>query len=102
MPTTSDPYATLRLKVLRSVLEGPGDANPSIRRAAAERTSGVPAELQALVDKIHDHAYKVTDDDIERLKAKYSDDELFEVVVSAALGASERRLLAGLEALRDA
>jgi hypothetical protein len=36
------------------------------------------------------------------LQAKYSDDELFEIIVSAALGASERRLLAGLEALDEA
>ena len=62
----------------------------------------MPSELQPLVAKIHAHAYKVTDDDITRLKSAYDDDRLFEIVVSAALGASRRRLDAGLRALEDA
>jgi alkylhydroperoxidase family enzyme len=91
----------LRDRVLRSVLDGRGETDKAIRHAAAEGR-GVPAELQELVEKIHVHAYKVTDEDIARLQSKYSEDQLFEIVVSAALGASHRRLSAGLEALRDA
>ena len=98
---TTDPYGQLRDGVLDRVLNGEGESDPSIRRAAAEGR-GVPADLQALVDKIHRHAYKVTDDDITRLRAKYDDDQMFEIVVSAALGASRQRLLAGLEALDEA
>ena len=97
----TDPHASLRDRVLRGVLEGAGESDPALRRAAAEGR-GVPADLQALVDKIHRHAYTVTDDDIAHLQAKYGDDQLFEIVVSAALGASRKRLLAGLEALEDA
>lgn len=93
-----DPHAELRDRVLETVLKGPGESLPGIRLAAAEGT-GVPADLQALVDKIHRHAYKVTDDDLSRVQAKYGDDQMFEIVVSAALGASRQRLLAGLEAL---
>ena len=96
-----DPYGQLRERVLDRVLDGEGESDPSIRRAAAEGR-GVPAGLQALVDKIHRHAYEVTDDDITRLRAKYDDDQMFEIVVSAALGASCQRLLAGLEALDEA
>ena len=96
-----DPHAALRDRVLQSVLQGPSETDPAIRRAAAEG-SGVPAELQALVEKIHRHAYKVTEEDFARLRSKYEDDQLFEVVVSAALGASRNRLLAGLEALDEA
>ncbi|HJR67859.1 MAG TPA: hypothetical protein VJ802_15620 [Gemmatimonadaceae bacterium] len=62
----------------------------------------MPEELQTLVDKIHRHAYRVTDEDFARLRTKYQDDQLFEVVVSAALGASRKRLLAGLKALDEA
>jgi hypothetical protein len=98
---TTDPHAALRDRVLQSVLRGVGESDSSIRSAAAEG-SGVPADLKALVDKIHNHAYKVTDDDIARLQPKYGDDQMFEIVVSSALGASRRRLLAGLEALDDA
>jgi hypothetical protein len=44
----------------------------------------------------------VTDDDMARAQAKHGDDQMFEIVVSAALGASRQRLLAGLEALDKA
>jgi hypothetical protein len=96
-----DPHSSLRDRVLEGVLTGPGESLPAIRQAAADGTA-VPADLQALVDKIHSHAYKVTDDDIWRVQAKYGDDQMFEIVVSAALGASRQRLLAGLEALGEA
>ena len=102
MPTPiHDPHALLRQKVLRAVLDGPGETDPSLRYAAAEG-AGVPEDLAALVEKIHRHAYRVTDEDIEALQARYGDDRLFEVVVSAAVGASRNRLLAGLKALEAA
>src|SRR5712671_5340244 len=94
---TSDPHAELRDRAFGAVFDGPGEADSALRRGAAEG-KGVPAELQALVDKIHRHAYKVTDDDLARLRTTYSDDQLFEIVVSAALGASRQRLFAGLAA----
>ncbi len=96
-----DPYADMRDAVLESVLNGPGESDPAIRNAAADRTN-VPPDLQTLIDKIHRHAYKVTDQDLSALKAKYGDDRMFEIVVSAALGASRERLLAGLAALEEA
>ena len=97
----SDPHAALRDRTLQTVLEGPGETDLALRRAAAEGR-GLPVELQQRMDKIHAHAYKVTDEDIARLQANYSDDQLFEIIVSAALGASRRRLDAGLRALDDA
>ena len=99
MPT--DPHAASRDRVFRTVIEGPGESEIAVRRAAAEDV-GVPAELATLVDKIHRHAYKVTDEDLSRLRLTYSDDQLFEIVVSAALGASRIRLAAGLAALEKA
>jgi hypothetical protein len=97
----ADPYADLRDRVLRSVLDGPGESDPAIRRAVA-KGSEVPADLGPLVDKIHKHAYKVTDADIARLQPTYGDDQLFEIIVSTALGASRKRLVAGLDALEKA
>lgn len=96
-----DPHASLRDRVLESVLKGPGESLPAIRQAAADGTR-VPGDLQAVVDKIHRHAYKVTDEDIALAQAEYGDDQMFEIVVSAALGASRQRLLAGLKALDEA
>ncbi|HYU51462.1 MAG TPA: hypothetical protein VEK37_00900 [Gemmatimonadaceae bacterium] len=98
---TNDPHASLRDRALKRVLEGAGESDPAIRRAAAEGR-GAPADLQPLVDKIHRHAYRVTDEDFARVQTKYSDDQLFEIVVSAALGASRQRLFAGLKALDEA
>jgi hypothetical protein len=97
----TDPYAELRERVLRSVLDGLGATEPAIRNAAAEN-KGLPADLKPLVDKIHGHAYKVTDDDMAKAQEKYGDDKMFEIVVSAAVGASRMRLMAGLEALKKA
>ena len=98
---TADPHANLRDKVLKSVLTGPGETDPAMRNAVADGKS-VPAELHVLVDKIHRHAYKVTDEDMKRPQAKYGDDQMFEIVVSSALGASRNRLLVGMKALDEA
>ena len=97
----NDPHAGLRDRVYERVLQGEGDADPALRQAAATG-AGVPTDLQPLIDKIHRHAYKVTDDDIARVQAKYGDDKMFEIVVSAALGAARKRLALGLEALDNA
>ena len=96
-----DPHAELRDRVLSTVLTGPGEADASLRKAAAEG-KGLPADLQPLVDKIHRHAYKVTDEDIATVQAKYGDDRMFEIIISAALGASWQRLRAGFDALEEA
>jgi hypothetical protein len=96
-----DPHAAGRDAVLRTVLDGPGETDPSLRHAAAEG-AGVPDDLRVLVEKVHQHAYKVSDEEIEALQAKYGDDQLFELIVSAAIGASRKRLMAGLKALEEA
>lgn len=101
MPELSDPHAALRDRALARVLDGPGESDPAIRKAAAAGV-GVPAELETLVGKIHQHAYKVTDADVAQPQARYGDDKMFEIIVSAALGASRERLLAGLKALEEA
>lgn len=96
-----DPHAALFDELFRQVLDGPGESSRDVRRSAA-RNQEVPADLQPLVEKIHKHAYKVTDDDVARLQAAYGDDQMFEIIVSSALGASRKRLMAGLAALEDA
>jgi hypothetical protein len=93
-----DPHAHLRDAVLDQVLTGPGESDSALRKAAAAN-SALPADLQSLVAKVHAHAYKVTDSDVAQLQRTHSEDELFEIIVSAALGASQKRLLAGLDAL---
>ena len=100
-PKVPDPHAPLRDRVLRAVLDGPGETDPAVRYAAAEGV-GMADDLRALVEKIHRHAYKVTDEEIAALQATYGDDRLFEIIVSASMGASRQRLSAGLRALEEA
>lgn len=89
-----------------SILETPGDTDPALRRAVRARAAGepgaaVPGELAPLVDRIARHAHQVTGEDLAALqRAGYSEDAIFEVVLSAALGASRKRLERGLAALR--
>ena len=97
----TDPHAALRDRVIARVLDGDGETAPALRKSVADNR-GVPADLQQLVEKIHRHAYKVTDDDIARAQASYGDDKMFEIVVSSALGAARQRLMAGLKALDEA
>jgi hypothetical protein len=96
-----DPFEAARRSLEETTLRGPGKTSTSVREQVAQRVD-LPAELRSLVETVERHAYRVTDEDIAALKAKYSEDELFEIVVSAALGASMRRLDAGLRALREA
>ena len=96
-----DPHASLRDQILEQVLRGPGASRPDIRSAAADGI-GVPDDLQPLIAKIHASAYRVSDDDVSGLLTTYDEDELFEIILSAALGASRQRLLAGLRVLEDA
>ena len=78
-----------------------GEDQLSERETGAKREIGA-ADLAAYVDKVAKHAYQVTDDDLSRLQqAGHSDDALFEVTVSAALGAALGRLERGLAALRS-
>lgn len=92
-----------RVAALRAaVFESAGHVDPALRRAVAQAHE-VPEPLRAYVDKLHRHAYEVTDDDVEALEhAGYSQDQLFEITVSAAVGAGLSRLERGLAALGKA
>jgi hypothetical protein len=69
-------------------------------REAAQPDRPAPREFAAYLDKVRRHAYKVTDADVEAMKdAGYSDDEIFEQTVAAAVGAGLYRLDKGLACL---
>ena len=97
----SDPHAALREQVLRRVLDGDAESSAALRHGAFEGT-GLSPDLKPLIDKVHARAYQVTDADVASVQGAYGDDRLFEIIVSAALGASHKRLQAGLTALADA
>jgi alkylhydroperoxidase family enzyme len=69
-------------------------------RGAAAPEREAPVELRGYLEKVRLHAYKVTDRDIDELKAAgFSEEEIFEHTVSAAVAAGLERLDAGLGTL---
>ena len=95
-----DPYVT---RTTHAVLDSKGAMSSELRWAAFHRRmEDMPAALRPYVEKVARHAYKVTDEDVEALKAAgYSEDAIFEVTASAALGAALMRLERGLIMLHD-
>jgi hypothetical protein len=96
----ADRFVPLRKATQTAVTTGPGVTPPALRQAAF--AGSPPDELCTLVEKIRAHASKVTDEDFARLRDRYSEDQLFEIVVAAAVGAADVRLQAGLRALEEA
>ncbi len=69
-------------------------------RRAAQPDRPAPRELGPYLDKVRNHAYQITDADVRALKdAGFSDDEIFEQTVSAAVAAGLHRLERGLACL---
>lgn len=88
--------------LLRRVLEGDGQASPSERRAAFHNI-GLSEPLSSLVNKVATHAWQITDEDIDAAKSSgLSEDQIFEIVVCAAVGQSTRQYDAALAALDNA
>jgi len=87
-----DRYANKMERLRYAVLRGPGSLAPNIRQAISERTYS-SSPLGAFAQKVAEHASLVNDQDIQELhRAHYSDDQIFEAAVSAALGAGLYRL----------
>lgn len=96
-----DPYARKMESLRYAVLSGPGSLPPHVRQAISEgaRLSGA---LEVFVQKITTEASTLTDDDIAELhRAHYTDDQIFEAIVSAAVGAGLFRLESVLNLLRS-
>lgn len=83
--------------LVKRILEGEGRASQEALRAAFDNKSTVP-----LVGKVAKHAWKVTDEDVAAAKANHAEDEIFELVVCAAIGESTRQLENALSALEAA
>lgn len=88
-----------------------GAATPSSLRQAVEARSAsfggragpraaVPPQLESFVDRVAQRAYEVTDAHVAALRqAGYSEQAIFEIAASAALGAGIARLERAVAAL---
>ena len=84
------------------ILTGPGQASAELR-AQAYGNTGVPPPLRALIGKVETRPAQITDADFEAARAAgFSEDQLFELVIAAAVGQSTRLYEAGLAALAEA
>lgn len=81
---------------------GPGMAPPELRGRAFE-DSDLAEPLATLVDKVARRSFQVTDGDFAAaLAAGFDEDQLFELVICAAVGESSRQYQAGMAALAEA
>jgi hypothetical protein len=90
----------LRGATIEVALRGAGELPSTVREALA-RGEG-PDDMRALVEKVRDTPWEVTDADLDALRARYTDDQLFEAVVATVIGAADVRFRAGLRALEQA
>jgi hypothetical protein len=91
--------AALVANLRRAVFESAAAVDPRTRRAAADG-GPLPEPWPGYAAKVRDQSSRVTDADVDALKAAgASEDDIFEVTVSAAVGAAVRSLDAGLHAL---
>ena len=105
-------YTELVERLRDAVLKGQGKTDPGLRQAVAARSAElgggpaappgteIPAGLRDFVDNTALHAYRITDEEVAALRqAGYSEDEIYEVAISAAVGGALSRLERGLAAL---
>ncbi len=84
------------------IRNGAGRASPE-QRGRAFGNAGLDQPLAGLLGKVATRPAQVTDADFAAARAAgFSDDELFELVICAAVGQSARLYDAGLAALADA
>lgn len=97
-----DTKRSIHQALVHRILQGPGQAPPD-QRARAFDNAGLPEPLRPLLDKVATNSADVTDADFATAtEASFTDDQLFELVICAAVGQSTRQYEAGLAALAEA
>ncbi len=97
-----DQKRTAHRALVDRILNGKGRASAQ-QRAHAYRNDGLPPPLDTLIGKVATNPTQVTDADFAAAKASgVSEDQLFELVICAAVGQSARLYEAALAALAEA
>ncbi len=94
--------AQTRTALIKRILEGEGEASRAQRRAEFDNTPlGVPVDT--LIDKVATLPYLVSDEDIVAAKeGGLNEDQIFEMVVCAAIGEASRQYDRALMSLKAA
>jgi hypothetical protein len=94
--------ASLRRELVARVLDSDAHAPRELRRGAFDN-AGPDGPVHNLIQKVANQAYQVTDEDVAAVRAAgLSEDEIFEIVVCAAVGAAERQYSSALAAVAEA
>lgn len=106
-------HAPLVQELINSVLTAQGETSVTLRETLSasaasqggetrEDASTIPADLDRYAKKVGTlEAYRVTDEEFQALRAAgYSEDAIFEITISSALGAGIARLNRGLSVLK--
>jgi hypothetical protein len=92
----------LHRALIARVLDGDGEAPTELRRAAFDN-AGLGEPMRTLVEKVAYNADRVTDEDVAAVRAAgLSEDQIFEIVVCAAIGQASRQYKNALAALASA
>jgi hypothetical protein len=99
---TEDKKRAARKALEDRILNAEGATSPD-ERARAFNDAGLAEPLRTLLDKVATKPAQVTDADFAAAKASgCSEEQLFELVICAAVGQSARQYEAGLAALAEA
>jgi alkylhydroperoxidase family enzyme len=100
-----DPFDKKRMvhqALVTRVLQGEGTASRAERRAAFEN-SELTEPLRTLIGAVATQPTRITDEDVAKVEASgVSEDQIFELVVCAALGQATRQYETALDALAEA
>jgi hypothetical protein len=84
--------AQARASLLSRLLQKDGRSSPDQRRAAFNDDVGLGQPVSALVDKVANDASSVSADDINAaIQSGLTEDQIFELVVCAAVGEADRQ-----------
>jgi hypothetical protein len=85
--------------LVKAIADGEGKLDPSLRRKLLEGKTQM-SSLGAFAGKVQENATSITDEHIEALRvAGHSEDEIFECIVAAAVGAGIQRVQRVLDLL---
>lgn len=92
----------LNSELVARVLHSDATAAPALRRAAFDN-AGLTEPIRTLVEKVANRSYQVTDEDVAAVRAAgLSEDQVFEIVVCAAVGQANRHYRGAVAALAEA
>lgn len=92
----------LHRALVARILESEAKAPPEMRRAAFDN-SGLSEPVRTLIEKVAHQSSAVTDGDIAAASATgMSEDQIFEIVVCAAIGQADRQYNCARAALAEA